>query len=277
MKIFGMRTGQIGDIIMSLPLLDYFEKKYSQSYKYFSISKKYKQIIPLLINHPLISEIKVTDNDDSYGESDFDIIRQCDIVINTTPPHSDPFWYNTKSCIQETADMAGISHEEITTIPMLYNPFPLETENYISIWPFAGYSDLTNGRSPSLNWWNELLSKFTSLTIFHFGSNNEPNLTVGQHNKYYRFTNLSFSEQIRISLNGRLILGTDSGSMWCTAAYQQVPQINMLTNWFPNHVSNPFALSPIGVKSKSLFAKNGCDNILHEEVKNNIHEILSLR
>lgn len=277
MNIFGMRMSQIGDIVMSLPLLDYFEGKYPKSFKYFSVSKKYKQIVPLLLNHPLINEIKVTDFDDEYGDNDYNIINKCDIVINTKPPHDDLFWYNKRNALQETAHMAGIPYAEINSIPHLYNPFPLETRNYISIWPFAGYSDLTNGRSPSLDWWNKLLSNFTSLKVYHFGSDNEPNLTVGPNNTYYRHTNLSFSEQVRISLNGRLILGTDSGSMWCTAAFQQVPQLNMLTNWFHNHHSNPYALAPIGNKSKSLFANNGCDNIKHDEVIKDIYEILSLR
>jgi len=269
--------GQIGDIIMSLPLLDYFEDKYPKSYKYFSVSKKYKQIVPLLSNHPLINEIKVTDHVDAYGESDFNIINQCDIVINTSPPHLDPYWYNTRNCVEETIEMAGVSHKDVKTIPKLYNPFPLETKNYISVWPFAGYGVLNNGRSPSKEWWDKLLFKLENFDVYHFGAENEPNLNVGSSNRYYRLTNLSFSEQIRISLNGVLILGTDSGSMWCTAAYQQVPQLNMLTNWFPNHTSNPLALAPIGNNSKSLFANNGCDNISHEEVIQNINEILSIR
>lgn len=274
MKIFGMRNGQVGDIIMSLPFLNYFEKLYPNSFKYFSVAQRYKQIIPLLKNHPLINEIKVTDNYNSYGENDFKIIKDCDIVIDTSPQHDDPYWYNTRNCLEETAHMAGLPYEKINEFPTLYNTFDLETKNYISVWPFAGYGDLNNGRSPSLNWWNNLFLKYKSLAIYHFGHESEPNLDVGSNNKYYRLTNLSFAEQIRISLNGRLILGTDSGSMWCTAAYHQVPQVQVMTNWFPNHHSNPYALAPIGKKCKSLFARNGCDNILHEDMIHCISESL---
>jgi ADP-heptose:LPS heptosyltransferase len=62
LKIWGVSYGPLGDLIMGLPILTYFEKKYPNSYKYYVIQKRSSICAPLYINHPLIDKIKVTDN-----------------------------------------------------------------------------------------------------------------------------------------------------------------------------------------------------------------------
>jgi ADP-heptose:LPS heptosyltransferase len=42
-KIFGVRGSLIGDIIMSLPILDYLKEKYGNYYLYFAIAQKCQQ------------------------------------------------------------------------------------------------------------------------------------------------------------------------------------------------------------------------------------------
>ena len=55
---------------MGLPILNYYEKKYPGSYKYWVIQKKCAQCAPLYFNHPLIDRIKITDEWDEFGDYD---------------------------------------------------------------------------------------------------------------------------------------------------------------------------------------------------------------
>ena len=52
-KIWGISYGLIGDLIMALPSLTYYEKKYPNSYKIWVIEKKCSQCASLFLNHPL--------------------------------------------------------------------------------------------------------------------------------------------------------------------------------------------------------------------------------
>ena len=173
-KIWGPVTGIIGDLIMGLPMLTYYEKKYPDSYKYWVIQKRCSQSAPLFLNHPLIDRVKVTDEWDDFGIYDKELISQCDINAEFSSKgwqHSSPEWYNSVSSIQETAFMAGITDLAETLNddelkPKLYRWFdvgePVVTSTYaktrgqskekyynnIAIWPFAG----SPGRSPSPAW-----------------------------------------------------------------------------------------------------------------------------
>ena len=56
-KIWGTSFSLIGDLIMSLPQLIYFKKKYKNTYIYFVIHKKISYCAPLFFNHPNIDKI----------------------------------------------------------------------------------------------------------------------------------------------------------------------------------------------------------------------------
>ena len=49
-KIWGTSFSLIGDLIMSLPQLNYFKKKYKDIYVYFIIHKKISYCAPLFFN-----------------------------------------------------------------------------------------------------------------------------------------------------------------------------------------------------------------------------------
>ena len=82
-KIWGTCYGLIGDLVMSLPILTYFEKKYPGSYKYFAIEQKVSQCAPLFFNHPLIDRIKITDEWSGFGRIDRRLIAGCNIKCTT--------------------------------------------------------------------------------------------------------------------------------------------------------------------------------------------------
>lgn len=270
-KIFGIRMSLIGDIVMSLPVLDHIKTLYPKSYIYFSIAKKCKQSKFLFENHPYIDEIKITEYDEDLGPSDYEIIKQCDVFINPKPQHpKENDWYNYRNCVEETFIMAGFDLSLLKTKPKLYLDKKMDTiSNSIGIWPFAGYGKGLH-RSPSIQWWDKLISKLENYKIFQFGSENDvllPNKNIID----CRFK--TFEEQIYKSLECSLIIGTDSGSMWVTGAYGIVPQINLLTNWELNHRSNYLALAPEGDKCYNFFSENSCDNINQEYVLDKMKSI----
>ena len=277
-KIWGTRFSLVGDIIMSLPILDYLHEIHGDIYTHFCIAQKCQQSLPLFLNQPLINNIKISDQHEGLGEDDFKIIKECDIVINVAPNHpKEQDWYNYRSCVEETALMAGFDPSIFSNrIPNLIQYWQDDIALFnngkktIVIWPFAGYGQGAS-RSPSLNWWNEciniLLEKYN---IIHAGVDTEP--VISSNPNYKRITNLSFFEQVKASLNCDLAVGTDSGSMWVLGAYGKIPQINLITNWLPSHNSNLLSLAPTGKRTINMFGHGICDNINITELVNKINE-----
>lgn len=293
-RIWGMGLSVIGDLIMSLPMLTYYEKKYPESYKIWAIYKKCAQCAPIYFNHPLIDRIKITDEWNKFGIEDRRLIDSCDIAIPESPKHIDNQWYNTKNCIIETAEMRGIFDlEKVLTeeemFPKLYKWFDVglpqvkstyskdgrvlgkEYNNNISIWPFAG----TPGRSPSFTWWSKVIDSLIEegYSISHYGMPEDPKLS--NKKGYYTYPQISYFAQVKAALASRLTIGTDSGAMWVMGAYSH-PAINLVTNWLPNHNSNFSALEPVNKNGFTFFEKNDCDNISIEKVINKVKELVKI-
>jgi ADP-heptose:LPS heptosyltransferase len=283
LKIFAGRASLIGDTIMFLPVLNYLELKYPNSYKIFPISQKTSQSAPLFINHPLIDKIHILGMHEGVSEKDMDLIRSCQIVINPFPQHPDVHdWWNHYNCVEETFRMAGFNIEEFKSLPNELKKPKLnkwfKTEKYsntIAIWPFAGYNQNPK-RSPSKSWWEKTLkdleNKF-NCKIFHFGDPSEPNL--GQNlNNYSNMTHLSFFEMIRMTLGCDLMIGTDSGSSWVIGAYG-FPQINLIIKNAPNHFQNIKAFAPENYLNNKidLFGLEGPDSIDCTEIINNLKDL----
>jgi ADP-heptose:LPS heptosyltransferase len=280
MRILFSRGSLIGDIVMCLPALSILHKKTDCEIT-FPIAKKCKQAARLFENHPLIKEIYITNGHEHLDHIDEQYLygKNFNYIFNPFPNHPrEQDWYNYRTCCEETLLMASadLYNEYLkldmcdeSKFPKLY-PFERieKFESTIAIWPFAGYGKDLN-RGPTSKWWADAIGKIIdknleSCSIFHFGAENEPILSNDP--KYFKFTNESFVKQISMSLGCDIIIGTDSGSMWCTAAYGIVPQINLITNWLPNHHSNKLALAPIGKKCKNLYADFGCSNIRIEDL-----------
>lgn len=304
-KIWGTSFSLIGDLIMSLPQLTYFKKKYPSSYIYFVIHKKIAYCAPLFLNHPLIDNIRISQEWSGFGDEDYKIASSCDIL--TTPLNKEKKilcnrahydredWYNIRNCIVENSLMSGIddienilSKEELFpklemwfdpgfvsfqkkgayTYDKVENKLNKKLNKYISVWPFAGYGR-SNDRSPSQDWWTNVVKSLVDqkINIIHCGYINEPDLS--NNTKYYKkITNMDFFEQIKISLGTSLAIGTDSGSMWVLGAYSH-PSIHLMTNWAnfsQKHKTNFTAFEPLNSNSITFFEHDGCDNINKDEV-----------
>lgn len=297
MKIFGFRSDLAGDSIMILSALTYFERLYPNSYKIFHLLGKVHQIAPIFFNHPLIDRVKISKNLESYDEQDYELMKSCDIVINTRPQHDRYDWYNKYNCVDETIRMAGIDLNHFNSIlteeekrPKLYKYFPVglfkeqhagyckkdeeinNFNNIISVKPFCGYGRGYN-RGANKEYWIKLINLLIDqgYEIHHYGFINEPILSDSE--KYKRLVNLSFFDQIKGALGSKLIIGHDCGFMWACGGYSY-KAIHLLTRWQLNHTENDLAFAPVNVNAVNLFAKNGCDNISQDLILEKIKEII---
>ena len=301
-KIWGTAFSLIGDLIMSLPQLNYFKNQYPDSYINFIIHKKISYCAPLFFNHPLIDRIKISDGWSDFGDNDYNIAKDCDIhttsinhktkSINNRKHEHGEFWYNERNCIDENALMSGIkSLDDFTGAEERY-PFLVKwfdegfdapqkkgaytfkkknnKDNYrlkksITIWPFAAYGR-SQSRSPTLKWWQETVKTLIGkgFNIIHCGYINEPDLSE-EFSNYQKVTDFEFLDQIKISLGSNFSIGTDSGSMWVLGAYSH-PSIHLMTNWAENHKDNLLAFEPLNKNSYSLFNEKSCDEIKIDEL-----------
>jgi len=301
-KIWGTAFSLIGDLIMSLPQLNYYKNKYKDIYVHFVIHKKISYCAPLFFNHPLIDKIHISGEWSSFNKVDYDLASKYDVVTTEIDhinkkildrKHPDRIdWYNARSCIEENALMSGINDlnqnlkndEEYPLLNKWFdvgfdapqkkgaytykkkqNDLNFMLSDSISIWPFAGYGRSKN-RNPDDKWWFDLVNKFieNKIHVYHFGYINEPKLSSNSI-YYHNLTNLDFFTQIRISLGTKLSLGTDSGSMWVLSAYKH-PTLVLLTNWFENHKENYYATLPPNLNGDFIFKEGGFKDLLVEEV-----------
>ena len=276
--IWGIRSGLIGDTLMSLPILEFLYETHPDYYKLFVIEQKCKQAAELYRGHPHIDNILITvHNDGLLTQEEENIKNSCDIIFNIAPPHPrEQDWFNYRNCVEETALMAGIDPVNVKNKkPKLYKWF--ETEKYnktIAIFPFAGYNKW-HSRNPTPSWWQKTIKSLIEMnySVLHCGYITEP--TLSQDSKYKKITNLEYFEQIKITHACNLTIGTDSGSMWAVGAYG-LPQINLLTNHMGGcHNRNFLALAPENYMNNAinLFAENCCDNIKLEDVLKAVLEI----
>ncbi len=294
LKIWGVSYGLVGDLIMGLPVLTYFEKKYPGSYKVWAIEKKVGQMGQFFLNHPLIDKIQITEEWSGFGIGDYDLASTCIKQCNMGAwQHSPVDWYNYRDCIEETARVAGVDdllsvlgYEDL--YPKLerwfnvgpedpqyntyskYAPHQAVNDNIVSIFPFAtGNGNIA--RSPSVRWWNELVYHINGMgfKVWQFGSQSDHKIDGTIY-----FNTKTFFEQVKIALSTYLTIGTDSGSMWVMGAYSQ-PAIHVITNWSQNHHTNFSALVPANRNGMIAFAEGGANAVHHDDVLSQFPEIMN--
>ncbi len=295
-KIWGVSYGLVGDLVMGLPVLTYFEKKYPGSYKIWAIEKKVGFMAPFFLNHPLIDRIKITDEWNGFGVSDFELAGKCNVrcVMNEWK-HDEVDWYNYRSCVEETARIAGV--RDLTEVlvgyqqrPKLYRWFDtgldsnmstyskenivrsaFDPAHTIAIFPFATATGMI-ARSPSVEWWTSMVFLLDAMgyNVIQFGMPNDPFVT-SLNNAY---NDLPFFDQVKLALSTKLSIGTDSGNMWVMGAYDH-PAVHLITNWMQGHKQNFSALTPVNLNGLEVFAEGGANNISHEYVLNSVEQIMN--
>lgn len=289
-KIFGVRGSLIGDSIMALPILNWLERRWPGSYKYWQIARKCSQAAPLYYNHPLIDKLLISDGEEGMGPRDIEIAKSCDVVFNLMPQHPEgDSWPNKRSIFEETWVMAGLPLEEYKNLPpeeqrpklVKWFSCPPMGRKTIGIWPCAGYG-IQPKRSPPEGWYRKLTRGLLDrgYNVFQFGHPLDfciarDDDTGSEKSIFISYNTLSFFEQIKISLGCDLVVGTDSGSGLVVGAYEH-PQITLLTNHWPGHTTNPLAFATNNPKNTNFFAPDRADNINIESVLDKITEITKL-
>lgn len=277
-KIFGIRGSLIGDSIMALVILNFLERRFPGSYKYWQVARKCGQAAPLFFNHPLIDKIVISDCEEGMGPKDRELAAQCQIVFDVMPNH--PFeqdWPNYRDIYQETFIMAGLPPEEYHKLPpeeqrpklvKWFNVEPLP--KHIAIWPCAGYG-VENKRNPSQAWYKVLVKMLNEVgfKVIQFGHPRDFALEGAAQDMRH----LSFFDQIKMSLGCDLAVSTDSGSGLVLGAYE-MRQVSLLTNHFPGHVRNLTAFAPNNPVNTNFVGVNGADNISQREVFERIVSVI---
>jgi ADP-heptose:LPS heptosyltransferase len=299
-KIMGVSYGVIGDLIMGLPVLTYFEKKHPGSYKYWFIEKKVAFTAPLYLNHPLIDCIRITGEWNGFSNKDYEVANDCQVRCTMSNWKHDVLdWYNYRGQVEETARIAGIYDlKDVLTEEELYpklnrwfdpgftdpksNTYSRNHEGKlmtktIAIWPFATAGDKL-GRSPSPEWWAKLIQLIqnSGYHVMIMGHPMEPQIPCFQGDRSIPYCpEKGFFEQIKISLACKMSIGTDSGPMWVLGAYSH-PALHLMTNWLPGHTTNFDALTPVNKNGSVIFNPfKDTSNIDYNDVLNQIERMMN--
>jgi ADP-heptose:LPS heptosyltransferase len=294
LKIWGVSYGITGDLIMGLPVLNYFERKYPGSYKIWAIEKKVGYMAPFFLNHPLIDRIKITQKWDGVGESDRRIIEECYMACTVDNwKHSRPDWYNHVDCVMETAYIAGIhdlysvlstdelypkleqwfdiglDHKEFQTYSKKNGADTSIKDKTIAIFPYATATSKI-ARSPSEEWWEALVDslRLQGYDVLQFGYIKDKPILGATW-----CCDLTFFDQVRLALSCKMSIGTDSGNMWVMGAYSH-PAVHLMTNWMVGHKQNFEALTPVNRHGVSVFAEGGANNIDRGHVLEKVQTIM---
>lgn len=289
-KIWGVRFALAGDMVFSLPILNYLELLYPNSFKYWAISPKCSQFAPIFFNHPLINQIRITESSEGLGPKDVEIAESSDLIINVAPHHPDGMpgttekscWWNYYTVYEESFRMADFDVKnyrqmpEELRYPRLERWFAIENyNNTIGIWGFSSYG--LNKRSPSIEKWTEIIKNLLckGYTIFQFGGENDPHFDIPEfYDKIFRFNNLEIFSQIKKSLGCQVNIHTNSGIGAILGGYG-AKQITLLTNDAPYHTQNLTAFAPLNYKNNNinLTSLGGFDNLAHEDVLEAINKL----
>lgn len=267
------RAQLIGDQLCALPIARYFKKLYPQSHLIWPVAKKVSQIAPIYLNCPWIDEIYVMDGQESWqSERDLAKLKSADYAMDVNPQHPDSR-YPQEFCIySETWRMAGLNYgiwksltddEKQPQLTKWWNPlnkFPQDRKT-IGIWPQAGYSR-ENKRNPSKQYWVKLINQLQQLKydIVQFGAESDWEFSsTDTLCQVKRFNHLSLFDQIKLSLECNLSIGTDSGSALVLGGYK-ANFISLICIHWGNH-NNPTALSTNNPNNFSFYSHNGTDDI----------------
>lgn len=285
-KIFTGKPSRYGDIICFIPFITYLKKVYPESYITFFIDKTCASVIQFLLNYPGIDHFQISLEKDKVISQDVD--KKYDIIFNLYNNLTNPYYYNYHSVQKENFIMSEIfTSEGIKKInpkeydiltnqekyPKLIQYFPVDrAQKTIAIWPFSGYGDseTTRKRSPTIDWWSNLIVGLSlkGYKILEFGHPNNKSLTE-KNNNIEDLRHLSLFDSIKISLGCDLVITTDSGVSHIFGAYG-ANQICLYSPYQDNHFQNFEAMTPMNYKNNlTLFCgRDNINSIKQEEILN---------
>lgn len=110
-RAIGFAQGQLGDLIIQTVACRAFKEQYPGSHLTFGIAEKYRDAMPLFINHPYIDDFHIWDGYDNWPSSidkEYLEFKKFDMVFNAMPPHTRQDWYNYHTYAEENCLRFGL-------------------------------------------------------------------------------------------------------------------------------------------------------------------------
>jgi ADP-heptose:LPS heptosyltransferase len=290
------RASMIGDNLAALPTARLVKKYDLNSHITWAIGKKSSSFAPLLLNHPDLDSIFITDGYEGLeSKNDFNKFNSCNHRLDLNPQHPDSIYPSQRNIYLESFLMAGFSEDQWTLlteeekIPKLvkwWSPVKKLFGDRKTIF----FTGMPNFGKESKRWVTkkylenliEILINLDYCVIQSGGEQDESwfsnwNLSDSFKNKlktnYIRINEKSFFEQIQIANECDLIIGSDSGMSLVCGAYR-LNQISLTPIHWGND-NNPTALSTNNPNNYSFYSHGGNDNIDINLVIDKIKEKLS--
>ena len=113
MKAIGFLGGQFGDLVIMTVCCRAFKRAYPDGHLTFAVAAKYRDILPLFFNHPLIDDFHVWEGYDTAwptaADKEYTQWRGYDMVCNAIAQHTRPDWYNHHHYAEEACLRFGLS------------------------------------------------------------------------------------------------------------------------------------------------------------------------
>lgn len=224
--LFG-HHGLRGDVAINIPAASYLHKEFGWSVD-IALNKRFKDMIPLFMNHPEINSVFITDSYDHFpsaGDALQIRDRHYDKVFNPMQPHRDERWFeNLHQTSAVLVDYLCIlmpkEYEQISLVKW-FDPDPYLP--IVAISPFAGFEHnpnnnkrLTEEKAQQIV--DYILGK--GFAVYQMSGPGEPKL------KNTIFPGLSYFDSIKKMLSCKFLIHTDTGAGWIASAYK-FPQLGL--------------------------------------------------
>lgn len=290
------RASMIGDSLAALPTARFVKKYAENPHITWAIGKKCSSFAPLLLNHPDLDKVFVTDGLEGLeSERDFTEFNSCFSKFNINPQHRDNLYPSQRNIYLESFLMAGFTEthwdmltedEKIPKLVKWWQPTkrPFGGKKTVFVVGFPNFNTESK-RSVSRKYLEELVLKLveSGYCVIQSGGEQDPSwfsdwdVSEGfpvDRTNYKRVNELSFFQQIQIANESDIILGNDSGMSLVCGAYF-LPMVSMLTLHWGN-TNNPSALSTNNPNNYSLYSFNGTDDINQDSVLDMVKQKCSI-
>lgn len=275
---------QLGDAVCSLPAATYIKKVFPNSYSVAVLDPRTKELAPLLINHPDIDKIYISEKEEGYTKKEYDWASTFDYNLPLFGHYVPDDWSSTISpreanfrlrfqFEQLDSPLSPNGWNDLTEyekMPKLETWFNFERFNKtIVVAPFVGYNladETTRTRCPSVKWWKSVVEMIIKMgfVVVQIGIPKHP-LICG-HPVLVDARHFSLLESVKVALGAYLFIGACGGMSMIINAYGH-KTICPYTNWKKTAISD--ALLPVNHKNNMipLYSKDNINLITLDEVE----------
>jgi ADP-heptose:LPS heptosyltransferase len=251
MTILGLLQGQIGDQFIQLPTIELIKSLYPKASYTAHINRKYAMVAPILLWHPDIDSIRISDAYDNFpSDKDRKYLanQNFDLAFHPMAPHPQNDWWKYRHQTEEVAEMFGLPNILDKQIK-LKCPYNLQEKCSVVISPIGGGGASHKTIRPELYQkivdWLRAKGYENIYQLTYPGENAEAPAGV-------KFTNSTYEQSVLTALEAEFYIGVDTGMTWCLSAFQK-PTLGLYSDSYygPEFVKN---IQPVNPNAKYLSA-----------------------